>query len=95
MSVLFIIYCYGKVFGLTGQQFDEAVGLQVCKSSSIQKSTVSCLGDLTSGNLANRRYRMYVSIIDATYLTEIELVGYLLFAFHTFNKNNHIKRHVA
>lgn len=94
MSVLFIIYCYGKVFGLTGQQFDEAVGLQVCKSNSIQKSTVSCLGDLTSGtgNLANRRYRMYVSIIDATYLTEIELVSYLLFAFHT---NNHIKIHVA
>lgn len=65
-----LCYCYGYPCGLTGQRSVETVGLQACRSSSIQKSTVSCLGDFTSGTLTTWRYRMNVSMMDATYLKE-------------------------
>lgn len=55
---------------LTGQRLVETVGLYVCRSSSIQKSIISCLGDFTSGSLANCRNRMKVSMIEATYLKD-------------------------
>lgn len=55
---------------LTGQQAVETVGLYVCRSSSIQKSIVSCLGDFTSGSLANWRNRINVSMMEATYLKD-------------------------
>ncbi|TNN89087.1 hypothetical protein EYF80_000375 [Liparis tanakae] len=50
-----------KWWHLTGQRPVESVGLQACRSSSIQKSMVSCLGDFTSGvssSTLSRRFWM-------------------------------------
>lgn len=57
------------LLSLTGQRSVETVVFELSKSNSTQKSTVSCLGDLASGSLANWRYKVYVSIREDTNLT--------------------------